>query len=46
MRGLDEAVVRDYLHVLADQVQAADRERETIRPENENLRNESYTPVT
>lgn len=38
MRGLDEEEVRDYLELLADQVQAADSERAEIRAENDRLR--------
>lgn len=40
MRGLDEAEVREYLDLLADQVHAADKERAEIRAENERLRNQ------
>jgi cell division initiation protein len=38
MRGLDEEEVREYLDLLADQVQAADNERAEIRAENDRLR--------
>jgi DivIVA domain-containing protein len=38
MRGLDEAEVREFLDLLADQVQAGDLERNEMRTENERLR--------
>lgn len=38
MRGFDEAEVREYLDMLADQVQAADAERAELRADNERLR--------
>lgn len=41
VRGLDEAEVREYLDLLADQVQAADHERAEVRAENERLRAEN-----
>jgi len=41
MRGLDEDEVYGYLDVLADQVQATDRERREVRTENERLRAEA-----
>ena len=37
MRGLDEDEVREYLDLLADQVQAADHERAELRAENQSL---------
>lgn len=40
MRGLDEYEVREYLDLLADQVQAADLERQEYRAENERLQGE------
>jgi DivIVA domain-containing protein len=40
MRGLDEAEVREFLDLLADQVQAGDLERMEMRTENERLRGE------
>jgi hypothetical protein len=40
MRGLDEAEVREFLDLLADQVQAGDLERNEMRTENERLREE------
>lgn len=40
VRGLDEAEVREYLDLLADQVQAANLEREEYRSENQRLRAE------
>ena len=40
MRGLDEAEVREFLDLLADQVQAGDLERSEMRTENERLRQE------
>lgn len=40
VRGLDEAEVREYLDLLADQVHAADLERSEIRAENQRLRAE------
>jgi cell division initiation protein len=40
MRGLDEAEVRAYLELLADQVQAADAERAGLRAEVDRLRRE------
>lgn len=40
MRGLDEAEVREYLDLLADQVQAADAERAGLRAEVDRLRGE------
>jgi cell division initiation protein len=40
VRGLDEAEVREYLDLLADQVQAANLEREEYRSENHRLRAE------
>lgn len=40
MRGLDEAEVREFLDLLADQVQACDVERTEMRTENERLREE------
>jgi cell division initiation protein len=42
MRGLDEEEVREYLDLLADQVQAADNERAEVRAENERLRVEMH----
>jgi DivIVA domain-containing protein len=39
-RGLDEDEVREYLSLLADQVQAADRERADLRAEIDRLRAE------
>jgi DivIVA domain-containing protein len=41
MRGLDEAEVREYLDVLADQVEACDAERAAQRSEIEQLRSEN-----
>jgi DivIVA domain-containing protein len=41
MRGLDEAEVREYLDILADQVEAADAERASQRSEIEQLRSEN-----
>lgn len=41
MRGLDEEEVREYLGVLADQVQSADAQREAQRSEIERLRAEN-----
>lgn len=41
MRGLDEEEVREYLSILADQVEAAERERESLRSENRRLREET-----
>jgi cell division initiation protein len=41
MRGVDEAEVREYLDMLADQIQAADKERAAVRAENERLRTEN-----
>lgn len=41
MRGVDEADVREYLDMLADQVQAADKERAAVRAENDRLRTEN-----
>lgn len=38
VRGLDEEEVREYLDLLADQIQAHDQERSEIRAENERLR--------
>ncbi len=38
MRGLDEEEVREYLDMLADQVEASDRERQESLAENERLR--------
>jgi cell division initiation protein len=40
VRGLDEAEVREYLDLLADQVHAANLEREEYRSENQRLRAE------
>jgi cell division initiation protein len=40
MRGVDEAEVREYLDLLAEQVHAADQDRAATRAENEQLRNE------
>ena len=40
MRGLDELEVREYLDLLADQVAAADMEREEVVAERERLRAE------
>jgi DivIVA domain-containing protein len=40
MRGLDEAEVREFLDLLADQVQACDLERTEMRTENQRLREE------
>lgn len=40
VRGLDESEVREYLDLLADQVQAGDIERAEIRAENERMRAE------
>lgn len=40
MRGLDEEEVREYLDLLADQVQASDLERQELLSENERLRSE------
>jgi len=40
MRGLDEAEVREFLDLLADQVQAGDLERTEMRTENARLREE------
>ena len=40
-RGLDEDEVREYLGLLADQVQAADRERADLRAEIDRLRAEN-----
>ena len=49
VRGLDETEVRDYLDLLADQVAAADAQREAqnaelerLRAEAEHLRNENF----
>lgn len=41
VRGLDEEEVRQYLGLLADQVAAADREREELRAEADRLRGEA-----
>jgi DivIVA domain-containing protein len=41
MRGLDEEEVREYLDLLADQVQSADNERLEMRAENERLQAEN-----
>ncbi|MGH3335794.1 MAG: DivIVA domain-containing protein [Nocardioides sp.] len=41
MRGLDEAEVREYLDILADQVEAADAVRASQRSEIEQLRSEN-----
>ena len=41
MRGLDEDEVREYLHLLADQVEASERERSTLHAEVERLRGEA-----
>ena len=41
MRGLDEAEVREYLDILADQVEASDAERASQRSEIEQLRSEN-----
>lgn len=41
MRGFDEAEVREYLDLLADQVQAAESEQAEVRAENERLRQEN-----
>lgn len=40
MRGLDEDEVREYLHLLADQIEASERERSTLHAEIERLRGE------
>jgi len=40
MRGVDEAEVREFLHLLADQVQACDVERAELRAERERLTRE------
>lgn len=40
MRGLDEEEVREYLDLLADQVQAADLERQEMLVDNQRLRSE------
>lgn len=40
MRGLDEDEVRDYLHLLADQIESSERERSTLHSEIERLRGE------
>jgi cell division initiation protein len=40
MRGLDEEEVREYLDLLADQVQASDLERQELLAENDRLRAE------
>ena len=40
VRGLDEHEVREYLDLLADQVQTSDREKADLRAENERLRAE------
>ena len=42
MRGLDEDEVRDYLELLADQVQAADTERARLHSEVERLRADNH----
>ncbi len=42
MRGLDEDEVREYLSLLADQVQAGDHERAAQRSEIERLRDEVH----
>ena len=42
MRGLDEDEVRDYLELVADQVQAADTERARLQAEVERLRAENH----
>lgn len=39
-RGYDESEVRDFLNAVADDVQAADRERAALRAELDRLRNE------
>jgi DivIVA domain-containing protein len=41
MRGLDEAEVREYLDIVADQVEACDAERASQRAEIEQLRSEN-----
>ncbi|MGZ4471074.1 MAG: DivIVA domain-containing protein [Nocardioidaceae bacterium] len=41
VRGFDEAEVREYLDLLADQVQAAESEQAEVRAENERLRQEN-----
>lgn len=41
MRGLDEHEVREFLDLLADQVQATDNERRELLAENERLRADS-----
>jgi DivIVA domain-containing protein len=41
MRGLDEDEVREYLHLLADQVEASEQERSTLHAEVERLRGEA-----
>ena len=42
MRGLDEEEVREYLGLLADQVESADRERITLHDEIAQLRSEIH----
>ncbi len=42
MRGLDEDEVRDYLDLIADQVQAADNERTRLHAEIERLQTENH----
>jgi cell division initiation protein len=41
MRGLDEEEVREYLDLLADQVQSSERQRTDLIAENESLRDET-----
>jgi cell division initiation protein len=41
MRGLDEEEVREYLDLLADQVQSSERQRTDLIAENESLREET-----
>lgn len=41
LRGLDEEEVRDYLDLLADQVETTDAERATLRSEVERMRAEN-----
>ncbi len=42
MRGLDEDEVREYLDLLADQVQSSERQRTDLIAENESLREETH----
>src|SRR5215831_17785984 len=42
IRGLDEDEVRDYLELVADQVQATDTERSSLHAEIERLRAENH----